>query len=50
MLSPSYCVHLKMKIASQPFLITGWRILPQVSMGPSILLFEHHIFWIWLFF
>ena len=47
-LSPSHCVHPKMKFANQPVLITGWRILPQVSTGSSLPLSDHHILWIWL--
>lgn len=33
MLFPSYCVELKIEIASHRFIITDWRILPQVSNG-----------------
>lgn len=31
-LFPSYCVHLNIEIAIHPFIVTGWRIRPQVSM------------------
>lgn len=33
LLSPSYHVHVKIESASHLFVITGSRILPQVSMG-----------------